>query len=559
MKEKVIVLNSGGFDSVVLIKWLAQQKYDIVSIFFDYEQRNVKQEREKARKVAKEVKAEHIEIKLPKFEWSNNSLYDKSLGIDIKNQYIHMRNLIFLSYAISVAESKKINKIYSAIINARENTYSDTSIKFINAFNDFVNKFGIEFKTPFSELSKVHLGYIARVLDIKKNDFFSCNTPKDNGEPCGKCGDCKSLDYIVTNILEDSIPIHTYFRANLNPDEKFKKLFRNSKIKELRLLNTDKCQFNCKHCFYGFDKMKGNQLTIEEYKNIIDQANELGIENIHFSGREPLCDENIFEIMAYIKQNYSDMTYDLVTNGVYIERYIDRLKELEVNKIFVSIDNLKDLKIRPTIKGVIDAIDLIQNKEIPLEVFIDIHKGNKNQIKDIIYKLYKEYNVRNFHVRPISPLGRGKNIINEIIDAKELDEVFKDLINLNLDNVIIEFAIKNVWTKKLLERNYTLSNYLYDLIDTTNNIVGNIVLLPEFYCSRFESQITLTPDGYILGCATEISSIHYDKISVGNIRELPLKKLIKLGKEQSLKMIDKQHKNKNYNGSCYHTFYKLKN
>ena len=96
MNEKVIALNSGGFDSVVMLHRLViDDNKDVISLFFNYGQRNSAKERECARKVANNLGLEHIEIDLPPINWSASSLYDSTQ--DSTNQYIEMRNLIFIS------------------------------------------------------------------------------------------------------------------------------------------------------------------------------------------------------------------------------------------------------------------------------------------------------------------------------------------------------------------------------------------------------------------------------------------------------------------------------
>ena len=105
-KTKVIVLCSGGFDSVVLMHHVREMLgYDeeIYALFFDYGQRNVAMGRECSKKVALKLKAKWKDVKLPKFNWTSGEFYANENGGE--SPYLEYRNLIFLSYAFSIAQS----------------------------------------------------------------------------------------------------------------------------------------------------------------------------------------------------------------------------------------------------------------------------------------------------------------------------------------------------------------------------------------------------------------------------------------------------------------------
>ncbi len=73
--------------------------------------------------------------------------------------------------------------------------------------------------------------------------------------------------------------------------------------------------------------MKGEQLSLEEYKDFIDQCAEFELRTF-ISLEENLYVMRIsFSIMDYVKENYPNMTYNVISNGVFIPKYIDRLKK----------------------------------------------------------------------------------------------------------------------------------------------------------------------------------------------------------------------------------------
>lgn len=541
--EKVIVLNSGGFDSTVLMNYVAKElDKEIISLSFSYGQKSAEQERYYSRLNAIALGAEIIEIELPKFSWSNSSILEEEEG----SVYLEMRNLIFLSYAVSLAESRGVKEIYVAFIDPEMDRYPDASPEFVESMNALTESLGISIEAPFMDLNKEEIAHLSLMLQAG-DDYFSCNTPVD-GEKCGVCADCVADKYIREMVLDCSMPLKAWIRG----DSKFFDLYHNCSIAEIRILNTDECQFKCRHCFYGFEKMKGEQLTVEEFKNVIDQCAELKVKNVHFSGREPLCDENIFELMDYVRDTYPEMTCDLVTNGVYISKYLQRLVESKANRIYLSVDSVEDTIIRPSNGNLIKNIKLILDSPIPLEVFIDIHQGNKSTIKTIVENLYA-LGVRKFYLRAVLPLGRCPKEL--IVSAEDLEEVFDSLLEIEEEDFQLDFYVNMRFMDEVLGGDSALSEAVSTAIDgEIQAYTSTISVIYELYCSRYQQQITLTPDGYILGCATEVSSPAYDILSAGNVREAKLKDLIILGKTRQEKLIENRFiKTDSKKSGCFHS------
>lgn len=191
---KIVVLNSGGFDSVTLMKYLytVQEEREIHSLHFLYGARNTYQQERCVDKVCKEVGAVNLKTTLPPIVWTKGEFYQS--GYEQEKQYLEYRNLIFLSYAASYAESIGAEKIYVAFLNQHD--YPDTTVEFLRGMNSFLELNGISIDAPFIFDNKTRVGHIAKYLGITEKDYFSCDNPKVNGEPCGECADCKALEEI---------------------------------------------------------------------------------------------------------------------------------------------------------------------------------------------------------------------------------------------------------------------------------------------------------------------------------------------------------------------------
>lgn len=115
------------------------------------------------------------------------------------NAYVPFRNLLFISTALSLAETMKINEVYLAI-------NSDDNANFWDYRNDFVEKINviatlntsIQIKTPFINLSKTEVVRLARQLNVDLNDTITCYQPNEATE-CGFCLSCITKQKALKN------------------------------------------------------------------------------------------------------------------------------------------------------------------------------------------------------------------------------------------------------------------------------------------------------------------------------------------------------------------------
>lgn len=530
--SKIVVLNSGGFDSVVLLHDVVydNENSEVHSLHFTYGELNRKSQNKCVDNVCKKLGVINRKITIPKINWTSNKFYSKGL-LEFDSQYLEYRNLIFLSYAVSYAQSIGADTIYLAIL--KSHGYCDTSKEFIEGLNQSIKASGITILAPYSDLEKQNLWCRAKLFDIEEGDFVSCDCKK----PCGVCGDCNETKAYLEFLMENT-PEKVFNRTNTVDDQAFKLLFKNTKLEEVRLLINNDCQLKCEHCFYGFDEMKSERLSFEDMCGVIKEAVELGVKSFHFSGKEPMFDETIFEYAKYISSLDDSILYDVVTNGITVPKYIDSLVECGFKRVCLSVDDVLESNGVRSVSGVTDkALAVLKNTDIITEVFIDLHENNCTKVTDIIDYLNSNYGVDRFFVRTIRNIGNA----NVHLSLFELDSLFNSLMGYCEDHkdIHVSFNIGSEYVSQLYEdENTDLYAFLKVFVQEGNcyNILNNLALIPEFYCNRYYNQITVTPDGYVLGCGAEVSSPSYDKLSVGNVRENSLNDLFLAGKDSSLKL-----------------------
>lgn len=192
--NKTLVLCSGGFDSILLLHTIVSNSNvgdEIHTLFFNYGQKSVNLERACVLKACDELDCIFHEILLPRFHWTAGEFYSEKFSGS--GEYLEMRNLIFISYALSLCESLGIDHLCMAILKSYG--YYDTSYKFLSKVRSIAFDKGIHFDTPFSLFEKEDLMSLAFRRALRSDDFHSCDNPVDN-KPCGECPDCQALKEI---------------------------------------------------------------------------------------------------------------------------------------------------------------------------------------------------------------------------------------------------------------------------------------------------------------------------------------------------------------------------
>lgn len=208
--KTAIILLSGGIDSTTLLAKLSTENYEVVALSFHYGQKHGI-ELEYAKRNAKKycVKNHHF-IELDNTLFNSSALVNQEIDISTytnsqlpegqTNAYVPFRNLIFISIALSLAESMKINEIYLAF-NADDNcNFWDCRTNFVQQINAVATlNSSIQIKTPFINLSKNEIIKLAHHLNVNLDDTITCYQPIE-GKECGVCLSCITKQKAFENV-----------------------------------------------------------------------------------------------------------------------------------------------------------------------------------------------------------------------------------------------------------------------------------------------------------------------------------------------------------------------
>jgi 7-cyano-7-deazaguanine synthase len=189
------VLLSGGIDSAVCLALKCANGARPIALSVDYGQRN-RHELERAAQLAAHYRCEHMSAHLD-MPWlaTDGTGADGPSKDDTPRHYIPARNLIVLSIAMGLAESRDIDLVYLGA-TVDDWRYPDTRAPFIQAFNETIDA-GLQrsregrpvhVRTPLAGMRKSAVVRLAVELGVPLGLTWSCY--EAGPVPCGHCGAC---------------------------------------------------------------------------------------------------------------------------------------------------------------------------------------------------------------------------------------------------------------------------------------------------------------------------------------------------------------------------------
>lgn len=198
--KKAILLLSGGIDSTTLLVHLIKAGLEVTALSFRYGQKHAV-ELEYARQNALCYGAkDHQIIDLDPSLFTTSALVNAQLDAETYpnkqlpqgsvNTYVPFRNMLFLTSALSLAESLGIPEVYIAVNKDDGANFWDCSAAFIKHINLVGALAGpVRVKAPFVELTKREVVQQAEHLRVDLNNTITCYQPVENKE-CGICLSC---------------------------------------------------------------------------------------------------------------------------------------------------------------------------------------------------------------------------------------------------------------------------------------------------------------------------------------------------------------------------------
>lgn len=199
---------------------------------------------------------------------------------------------------------------------------------------------------------------------------------------------------------------------------------------------TRRCNLRCKHCLNNSGLDIENSLTKKEVLDLILKLYNAGLQEIRFTGGEPLLFDGIEECVALAHS--LGLKTSLGTNGTLLtEEKVKKLTNAGINQIIVSLDGTKDKhdfirgngNFERTMRGLKNAI----TADIDVRVNSVLMKSNKEDVINLAKELDK-IGVKLF-IRRFIQTGRAENLVDEELDGEEYQNVkirLQEQLNRNI-------------------------------------------------------------------------------------------------------------------------------
>ena len=201
--QRAVVLLSGGLDSTTTLFYAKKNGCEAKCLIFDYGQRH-KKEVGRAKRIAHYAGCDYRVVEIA-FPWKGSALLDRFIAVpqnrnvdsrEIPPTYVPARNIIFLSFAASFAETAGADRIFIGANAIDYSGYPDCRPEFFRAFEKVLAKGlkngvqgnPIKIEMPLVRKTKAQIIKLAVQLNVPFHLTWSCY--KGGRNPCQSCDSC---------------------------------------------------------------------------------------------------------------------------------------------------------------------------------------------------------------------------------------------------------------------------------------------------------------------------------------------------------------------------------
>jgi radical SAM protein with 4Fe4S-binding SPASM domain len=269
---------------------------------------------------------------------------------------------------------------------------------------------------------------------------------------------------------------------------------QNGRLLSMEIEFNSICNFRCVYCYAFENGRKRNELTKEQFQDVITQAKQLGARKMIVLGGEPMLYPDILEMIGFIRN--LDMEIELFTNGTGITP--EMAHTLYDHKVRVVLKmNSFDEKLQDTLSGrkgayaqIHEAFTNLKQAGYPSDdrfmgVSTIICKQNIEELPRM-WEWLRDQNIAPYF-EMITPQGGAKDNVALDISTRQAEEFFHKIAELD------RRKYGNNW-------------------DPRPPLVGGVCLRHQFSCA-------VSSEGNVQPCVGVT-------IPIGNVREKKLKDIL---------------------------------
>ena len=183
--------------------------------------------------------------------------------------------------------------------------------------------------------------------------------------------------------------------------------------RDLRVSLTDKCNLRCSYCMpeEGLDWLTNDRLlTDDEVVRLVRIGVErLGIEEVRFTGGEPLVRRGLVDIVRRTRELSADVELSLTTNALGLARTASALREAGLDRVNVSLDTVRretfrEITRRDRLADVVAGLEAAYDAGLgPVKINAVLLRGvNDDQAPELLgWALERGYSLRFIEQMPL--------------------------------------------------------------------------------------------------------------------------------------------------------------
>jgi radical SAM protein with 4Fe4S-binding SPASM domain len=277
---------------------------------------------------------------------------------------------------------------------------------------------------------------------------------------------------------------------------------------------TERCNLRCTHCYQG-DTLPG-EMSSSEVTAVLDEISDTfrawedayGIPfspSFNITGGEPFVRTDLPHILDSIAKRRYEIF--LLTNGTLVNRgRATMLAGLGVKSVQVSIEGPDD--IHDSIRGegsfgrAVDGIDHLLDAGLKVTVNVTLSRLNARCMRKVV-AFASHMGVHRVGFSRLVPCGRGGALTGQMLDPREVKELYHSLFSLEVRN--LEIVTGDPVAAQLRPVSAPRKRY------RKKNNADGVGPVPRGGCAAGVSGLTLLSDGTIVPCRRM-------GIPVGNVR-----------------------------------------
>lgn len=160
-------------------------------------------------------------------------------------------------------------------------------------------------------------------------------------------------------------------------------------LKRLQVELTRHCNLECSYCYSGSGPRQKGGLSVNQVRDVLEEAASLGVVFLDLTGGEPLIYPGIFEVLEHARR--LGLVVTLHTNGVLLNaERVATLGRLQLRTLQVSLDSHRAevhdrvRAQRGSFERIVAGIVLARDAGLPVRVNLMVHRENAAHLHEAV-------------------------------------------------------------------------------------------------------------------------------------------------------------------------------